>query len=157
METFSGSDSISATTQEERKMSTYQINFWLAILPYRFSIIPILIPSNCVLTWINPMQLMNFNALTSHTTVCKWKEASPWITVFTFDCFRQYKLTFHTISDLLALRSKTWNVYFCQEGLKRSIQSKIYSLPYHATLQRNTPDQASVPEIMNHVQLPMHL
>lgn len=71
METFSGSDSISATTHEERKMSTYQINFWLAILPGRFSIIPILIPSNCVVTQINPMQLMKFNALTSHTTVCK--------------------------------------------------------------------------------------
>lgn len=71
METFSGSDSISATTWEERKVSTYQINFWLAILPYRFSTIPILIPSNCVVTQINPMQLMNFNALTSHTTVCK--------------------------------------------------------------------------------------
>lgn len=71
MEIFSGSDSISAMTQEERKMSTYQINFWLVLLPYRFSIIPILIPNNCVVTQINPVQLLNFNALTSHTTVCK--------------------------------------------------------------------------------------
>lgn len=71
METFSGPDSISATTHEERKMSTYQINFWLAIVPYRCSIIPILIPSNCVVTQINPMQLMKFKALTSQTTECK--------------------------------------------------------------------------------------
>lgn len=71
MEAFSGSDPISAKTHEERKMSTYQINFWLAILPYKFSIIPVLIPSNCVVTQINPMQLMKFNALTFHTGVCK--------------------------------------------------------------------------------------
>lgn len=65
MEAFSGSDPISAKTHKERKRSTYQINFWLAILPYKFSIIPILIPSNCVVTQINPMQLMKFN--TFHT------------------------------------------------------------------------------------------
>lgn len=71
MEAFSGSDPTSAKTHEESKMSTYQINFWLAILPYKFSIIPILIPSNCVVTRINPMQLMKFNTLTSHTSLCK--------------------------------------------------------------------------------------
>lgn len=53
-------------------MSTYQINFWLAILPFKFPyIIPILIPGNCVVTQINPMQLVRFNALTSHTSACK--------------------------------------------------------------------------------------
>lgn len=71
MEAFSRSDPISAKTHGERKISAYQINFWLAMLPYKFSIIPILIPSNCVVTQINPMQLMDLNALTSHISVCK--------------------------------------------------------------------------------------
>lgn len=96
MEAFAGSDPISSKTHEEIKTSTYQTNFWLAILPYKFNIIPILICSNCVVTQINPVQLIKFNALTSRTSVCKWKEVSLWIAVFKSDCFRWYRLTFDT-------------------------------------------------------------
>lgn len=70
MESFAGFDPINARTYEERKTSTYQINFWLAILLYKFSITSVLKPDTCIATQIKSVQVMESKALNSHISVC---------------------------------------------------------------------------------------